>query len=186
MVKFSPDPGPTPDADLVEALNRGDVGAFDELYERHRDWVVRLAHRFTGNGHDALDVLQDTFAYLLKTAPRLQLHVKLTTFLYPVVKNLAMTILRRRGRAVTGDAILEQAVAPDPIPAESSKAELTAVLSGLSKDHREVLLMRFVDDLLLEEIADALGIPLGTVKSRLHNALGTLRNDPRTRRYFEA
>ncbi len=51
---------------------------------------------------------------------------------------------------------------------------------------REVVLMRFVDDLSLQEIAAALAIPTGTVKSRLHNALATLRDDPRTRRYFEA
>ena len=50
--------------------------------------------------------------------------------------------------------------------------------------HREVLLMRFVDDLKLEEIAKALSIPLGTVKSRLHNGISLLREDPRSRRYF--
>jgi RNA polymerase sigma-70 factor (ECF subfamily) len=54
----------------------------------------------------------------------------------------------------------------------------------LSAGQREVLLARFVDEMSLEEIAAALEIPLGTVKSRIHNALATLRDDPRTRNYF--
>ena len=56
---------------------------------------------------------------------------------------------------------------------------------GLPETHREVVLMRFVDGLSLDEIATALDIPLGTVKSRLHNALNALRADPRVRKYFE-
>jgi RNA polymerase sigma-70 factor (ECF subfamily) len=59
------------------------------------------------------------------------------------------------------------------------------VLAALSEEHREVLLLRFVDGLNLGEIASALEIPLGTVKSRLHNALTTLRKDPRTKTFFE-
>ena len=189
MVKVSPDPGPTPDAELIEAISRGSVQAFEELYARHRDWVVRLAYRFTGNSHDALDVLQDTFAYLLKKAPRLELYAKLTTYLYPVVKNLSMTILRKRGRMLGSDAILEHVAAPVWTPGEgaaSSRAELAAVLAALPEAQREVLLMRFVDGLSLEEISDALAIPVGTVKSRVHNALAALRADPRTREYFGA
>ena len=63
--------------------------------------------------------------------------------------------------------------------------ELMTVLAGLSEEQREVLLLRFADGLSLAEIAEAMKIPLGTVKSRLHNALGSLRNDPRTRNFFD-
>ena len=58
-------------------------------------------------------------------------------------------------------------------------------MKPLPEAQREVLLMRFVDGLTLAEIAEALAIPLGTVKSRLHNALRALRDDPRVREYFE-
>jgi RNA polymerase sigma-70 factor (ECF subfamily) len=64
------------------------------------------------------------------------------------------------------------------------RSELTAVLAGLNEAQREIVLMRFVDGMSLKEIADALDVPLGTVKSRLHHALQTLRNDRRTRDYF--
>ena len=65
-----------------------------------------------------------------------------------------------------------------------SRLELAAVLAILPEEQREVLLMRFVDDMSLQEIAVALDIPIGTVKSRLHNSLHTLRNDHRTQDYF--
>ena len=65
-----------------------------------------------------------------------------------------------------------------------SRAELAAVLAVLPGEQREVILMRFVDDMKIVEIAKALNIPVGTVKSRLHNALQALRHDRRTRDYF--
>src|SRR4051812_10296442 len=61
------------DLELVEALNAGDASAFDALYYRHRDWVVRLARRFSGHGDDALDVLQETFACLAGKFPGFRL-----------------------------------------------------------------------------------------------------------------
>ncbi len=84
------------DAELFAAINRADASAFESLYHRHRDWVVRLAYRFTHNHDDALDVLQETFSYLLRKAPNLTLTAKLTTYLYPAVKNISMSLLRER------------------------------------------------------------------------------------------
>ncbi len=172
------------DAELLAAFNRGDCSAFDTLYGRYRDWVVNVAHRFTGNSEDALDVLQDTFAYLLRKCPHLYLTGRMTTFLYPVVKHLALAARRKRGRYVSDDqALAATAVAP---PSETAAGrELLAAVGCLSDVHREVLLLRFVDDLSLQEIADALGVPLGTVKSRLNHAIASLRQNPVARRYFE-
>ena len=172
------------DQDLVRAANRGEVKAFEALYFRYRDWVVSLAYRFTGNRDDALDVLQETFAYLLRKFPGFGLTASMKTFLYPAVKNLSVAIRRKRKR-FAGDAEVLTGVAAPAEPRRASREELAAVLAALDDAHRGVLLMRFVDGMALAEIADALGIPLGTVKSRLHNALGRLRDDPRTRNYFD-
>ena len=173
------------DQQLVDAINRGDASAFDTLYHRYRDWVVRLALRFTNHHDDALDVLQDTFAYVFRKFPGFRLTVSMTTFLYPVVKNLSIAARRKRTRMASTDAI----DTPDPVAAESvdpgrERSELETVLAGLPEGQREVLLMRFVDGMSLQEIADALEIPEGTVKSRIHNAIATLRTDERARRYF--
>jgi RNA polymerase sigma-70 factor (ECF subfamily) len=169
---------PDSDAALIAALGRGDATAFDELYRRHRDWVVRLAQRITGADADALDVLQDTFLWLLRRAGHLDLRVRMTTLLFPVVRNLALARRRKQARPAPES---EPSVADPPVvPPE----ELLAALGGLPAEQREAVLLRFVDGLSLQEIAAAQAVPLGTVKSRLHQALAALRTDPAARRYF--
>jgi RNA polymerase sigma-70 factor (ECF subfamily) len=170
---------------LLAALNGGDCSAFDTLYARYRDWVVNVAHRLTGNAEDALDVLQDTFAYLLRKCPNLYLSGRMTTFLYPVVKNLALAARRKRGRYRCDEEALA-AVTARSNPGTDTTRELIDLVRTLSDSQREVLLLRFVDDLSLQEIADALSVPLGTVKSRLNHALAALRSSPAARRYFES
>ena len=169
------------DEELLQRASGGDPDAFETLYRRYRDWVHRLAWRCTGNEQDALDVLQETFIYLLKKLPGLQLTASMTTFLYPVVKHLSLN-LRRRRRPETDEDLLLAIPAPEASPAP--QAELAAVLTGLPQEQREVVLMRFVDDMSLDEIAAAVDVPTGTIKSRLHRALETLRDDPRARDYF--
>lgn len=176
---------PRDDQRLISALNRGDSAAFDALYHRYRDWVVRLAFRFTGSDADALDVLQETFAYLFGKFPGFMLTARMTTFLYPVVKNLSIAAKRKRERHVSEDSLPDPVAATPRSDANQSRQELSAVLASLPEAQREVLLMRFVDEMSLAEIGSALQIPEGTVKSRLHNALATLRHDPRAKEYFD-
>ncbi|MHC4072455.1 MAG: RNA polymerase sigma factor, partial [Planctomycetota bacterium] len=172
------------DQELIELANGGDPDAFEALYHRYRDWVYRLAWRFTGNGQDALDVLQETFTYLLGKFPGFELTAAMTTFLYPVVKHLSAAIRSKNRRFESDEEVLNELASPAAQETERSRSELAAVLTILPNAQREVLLMRFIDGMSLQEIAEALDIPLGTVKSRLHNALQTLRNDRRTRDYF--
>ncbi|HER34748.1 MAG TPA: RNA polymerase subunit sigma-24, partial [Halothiobacillaceae bacterium] len=77
------------DEELIERANRGDAEVFEELYRRYRDWVYRLAWRFTASEQDAQDVVQETFIYLLKKLPGFRLTASMTTFLYPAVKHLS-------------------------------------------------------------------------------------------------
>jgi RNA polymerase sigma-70 factor (ECF subfamily) len=179
------DDDPRTDGQLVEAANRGDDSAFEALYFRYRDWVVRLALRYTASQADALDVLQETFTYLLGKLPDLRLTARMTTFLFPVVKHLSLALLQKKRRHVAGEELLAVRPAPEPDRTEAARAELAAVCSALPQHQLEVLLLRFVDSMSLQEIADALGIPLGTVKSRLHHAIRALREDEQVRRYFK-
>jgi len=167
-------------------VNRGDATSFEVLYRRYREWVVRLAYRFTGNEDLALDVLQETFLYFLQKFPGFKLTANLKTFLYPAVKNLSIAARRKSARYQSTPAeqdFLEtlEAFQPD----EGGPVILAEALGHLSEEHRETLLLRFVDDLSLAEIAEAMEVPLGTVKSRLHAALSILRRDPRTKAFFE-
>ena len=176
---------PRTDQELITALNAGDTSSFDLLYYRYRDWCLRLAYRFTRDRDDALDVLQETFAYLSRKFPGFVLTASMTTFLYPVVKNSAIAIRRKRRRLVTGSDESIEVPVIQSTEAEDPRHALAQVLARIPEPSREVLLMRFVDGLKLHEIASALGVPVGTVKSRLHNALEALRGDERTRRYFD-
>ena len=157
------------DAELARAWRDGDAAAFNALYDRYHAWVTTLAFRFTRNREDALDVLQDTFAYLHRKRREFELRSQMKTFLYPVVKHLAVSRARLARRHPPLDPNL------GPAAPASSTDETAALLQGLSDVQQEVVLMRFVDGLDLQAIADALEVPLGTVKSRLHSALDLLR-----------
>jgi len=174
------------DQQLIAAINTGDGAAFEVLYFRYRDWVVALACRFTGNEDLAPDVMQETFLYFLKKFPGFHLTANLKTFLYPAVKNLSIAARRKLARYQSTESAQQRfeqlATADRPAGSEN---DLAVALANLSEEHREVLQLRYVDGLALTEIAEAVEVPLGTVKSRLHNALEALRQDKRARQYFE-
>ncbi len=173
------------DAALIEAARSGDARAFETLYYRHRDWVVRVAYRYAGNRDDALEALQDAFAYVARKLPNLHLTASMTTFLYPVVKHCALTAARKTRRHSSNVEVPEPATGDAAGSGAGSREDLAAALAGLTAEQRETLLMRYVDGMPLRDVAAALGVPVGTVKSRIHNALQSLRDDPRARRYFE-
>lgn len=179
------------DQELIDAVNRGDADAFEALYHRHRDYALRIAMRFAGERELALDAVQDSFIYFYKKFPGFVLTAKLTTFLYPVVKHNALNAKAkaRRAQGDASDQALQAQADPDPAsdPARAeTPADLHAVLSQLPGAQREVLVLRFVDGLSLEDIAAALEIPLGTVKTRIHHGIRKLRDNPATKKFFDA
>jgi len=167
------------DVMLVGAARRGDHRAFEVLYRRHKEWVVSLAFRFTGDEDLAFDVLQETMAYLLKRLPSLELSAKLTTFLYPAVRHTSITLARKRRRALgVGAPDAEASAPPEPSSAfasSESHGPLRRAIAELPPAQAEVLLMRYASDMSEADIAGALGIPKGTVKSRLHHAIRKLK-----------
>lgn len=178
------------DASLVDLCNGGSPReasrAFNALYRRHKSFVLRVVMSVLPDNSLALDALQETFTWLLRRFPPtgegLQLTAKMTTLLYPVAKNSAITQWRKANRlAANAD------VDPDQLPAplDSGESDLERVLRELSFERREVVTLRFVHDLSLADIAEALEIPVGTVKSRLNAAVTQLRNSPKIRYFFE-
>jgi RNA polymerase sigma-70 factor, ECF subfamily len=175
------------DAELIELCNTAAspvaTAAFASLYRRHRAYVLRVAARFAGDRDTALDALQETFTWLLRRFPPtgegLTLTGKLTTLLYPVAKHCALDLRRQARRDTTGldvpDRPAATAAAPD---------DLDVALASLSDDHREVLVLHYIEGWTLAEIAEALAIHLGTVKSRIHLAVKQLRDDPIARQFF--
>lgn len=173
------------DAELFTAINRGDHRAFETLYGRYRDWVSAMAMRFTGSHADAMDVLQEVFLHLARKAPNLRLDAKVTTYLYPVTRSVAVSLIRRRRPLGDPVALEDLDLCHPPTNPARPSGDLAIVLAKLPPVQREVLVMRYVDGLSNDEIAAMLKIPEGTVKSRLHHALAALRADPAARRYFD-
>lgn len=171
------------DESLIEAINSGSSEAFEKLYFRYRDWVYRLAWRFTRKDDIALDCLQETFAYILRKTPNLKLTAKMTTFLYPVVLHLSMAALNKK-IPLPLEAAIDEPIYEPADKLFDNQSDLAVVLSNLSPKHSEVLFMRYFDGLSIEEISQALNIPIGTVKSRINKALRTLRENNRTKKYF--
>lgn len=185
------DDDPRSDHQLIDAVNAGNAQAFEALYHRHREYALRIAMRFSGERETALDAVQDSFVYFYKKFPGFVLTAKLTTFLYPVVKHnaLALKAKTRRAQGTGGEDAYASAADPDTRTDPASRDEpddLKTVLRTLPDAQREVLVLRFVDGLSLEDIASALEIPLGTVKTRIHHAIRKLREDPATKKFFEA
>jgi RNA polymerase sigma-70 factor (ECF subfamily) len=179
-------PDPRSDERLIAATNAGDIAAFEALYERHKGFAMRVAMRFARDPELAADAVQETFLYLLGKFPGFELRSKLTTFLYPAIKHNAIAAARKaRREAPAGDALPEASIEPLDPPGEGERrAELARVMGVLPPAQLEVMLMRFVDGMDNNTIALALGVPLGTVKTRIHHAVRTLREDPGTRAYF--
>jgi len=180
------------DSALVEHCNKAGPTAetaFNLLYKRNRDFVVRIAQRYGADPNSALDVLQDTFMYLLKKFPPsgngLQLTAKLSTLLYPVAKNLTLNQQRKSEPLALMDHEDLAVLAPQWQDSPLAGRDVSPLLSELSPAHQEVMLLRVVDELSLQEIAAALDIPIGTVKSRLHTALQQLKNSDDVKKMLE-
>ena len=131
------------DQELIAAINGGDAAAFEVLYFRYRDWVAALAFRFTGNNDAALDVLQETFLYVLRKFPGFRLTANFKTFLYPAVRNLSIAARRKAERYQASQADLKQLEnMPGPTAPEPAAGDLDKVLGELPEEQREVVLLR--------------------------------------------
>lgn len=167
------------DQQLVERINAGEVEAFETLYRRHRAWAVSIGRRFATDTAAAEDAVQEAFIYLLGKFPGFVLQARLTTVLYPAIKHAALRASKRRDPASlpAGVEITGADTSPD--------SDVRRALGALPEAMREVILMRVVDEMRVREIALALEVPEGTVKSRIHQALERLKADPSIRRYFD-
>jgi RNA polymerase sigma-70 factor (ECF subfamily) len=172
---------PAPDdAPIVARLGRGDLGALGELHDRHHRAVRAFLARATSNAADVDDLLQNTFLAAARIAARYDGRVSCRLWLVGIAANL----VQRRGRTL-GQIIrvfarfaAERPRARDPraqIEARDGLQHVAEVLERMDVGKRVVVLMAEVEGLTCEEIADALGIAVGTVWSRLHAARQELR-----------
>jgi len=170
------------DAELMARSKNGDQRAFQVIYLRYRDWVFRLALRYVSDDNDAQDVLQEVFKYLFSIVPKYEPKAQLTTLLYKVTRNVSISEMKRKRRSKKVSLDIEDAmdiVTAQEQPVEGDpvleKTQITEAINNMPETYREVLILRLVEEWNYQDISDALDIPLGTVKSRIHNGLDLLR-----------
>ena len=171
--------------ELARRAAGGDEDAFAQLVGLHEKKVYGLALRMCGNPEDAADAAQEAFLAAWKGLPRFRGEAGFYTWLYRLTSNAAIDHLRRVKRQ-RGEVSLDGGGpgldAVDDAPSPQAQAEETELreavaegLSMLSEDHRQALLLRELRGLSYEEIASELRVDLGTVKSRISRARGSLR-----------
>jgi RNA polymerase sigma-70 factor (ECF subfamily) len=165
---------------VLEAARRGEVGAFEQLVEPHVASLYRLAAAMVGPD-EAGDVAQDAFISAWRQLRKLRRPELLESWLRSILMNRARNVLRTRRRhpSIPYDPALGHAdlLRHEPIGALSSRWAVNAALSRLRPDERAVIVLHYMADLPLREVAATLGLREGTAKSRLHAGLRALRHD---------
>ncbi|MBS2031128.1 MAG: sigma-70 family RNA polymerase sigma factor [Deltaproteobacteria bacterium] len=185
---------PTDDAVLVERARDGQPGAFEALVRRHSGRVYRLALRMTGSAQDAEEITQETFLSAHQGLARFRGEAAVTSWLHRIAANFALMRLRHRRISGAAEEQLTQSVGPHedrappayPIAQASVHTEqhlldvelrraIEQAVDRLPDEYRVVFLLRDVEDLSYEEIAEATSSTVPAIKSRLHRARLALR-----------
>ncbi len=170
----------TPDEVLVVAAMVGDLSAFDTLVMRYRHGVVRAAQAIVGR-EDAEDVAQEALLLAFKALPSLEEPARFPAWLRAITRHRAYRFgrgekVRRRAQVAMDEMLLESVPAlTRPMPDLLSESELESALNGIPPDHALVLRLHFLDEMPLKRIAAFLGVPLTTVKWRVHKGKELVR-----------
>ncbi|MDE0897237.1 MAG: sigma-70 family RNA polymerase sigma factor [Planctomycetota bacterium] len=180
-----------PDTSLVEACQaqalEGLEGPFRKIYELYKDRVYNVCYRVTGNASDALDASQETFGILFRKIGGFRFQSRFSSWIYRIAINASIDLKRRQGsrrlaslEAVTGandgdggrfdfeDGSVE--LPPEVASRRELEAEVQRAIGRLSPKLRSITVLRYIESLSYDEIAETLDISLGTVKSRLSRA----------------
>ena len=161
---------------VITALKGQDSGAVQELVNTYGDRLFRSAFALCGNEADAQDIVQDTFLQAIRSVHRFQGRSTVYTWLHAILLNLTRHYHRDRKRIVYDDELTGCEVSlpdenPSQLDAGTASSALLEALQKLSWAHREVIILRYYENMKIHEIARHLGISTGTVKSRLHYAI---------------
>lgn len=182
------------DLRYVAMIVQGENQAFEMLVRRHQKRMFTIAYRMTGNYEDAADIVQESFLSAYKAIGQFRGEAKFSTWLYGIVVNHSRNRIRNvNAKAYREPLSLDENIArtdgryirPDPPSGDISVVDLLVrkemqekvqrCIDGLDKDHREILVLRDIQGFSYEEIVEMLGVPEGTVKSRLSRARSAIK-----------
>ncbi len=166
---------------LVLQCQEGDGDALKALIARWQPRLARLAWRLTGEREVARDVVQDAWLAIVRGLKRLDDPARFRSWAYRIVSNKCADWIRRRGvRRSTAKELRDAAastgdVSSNPTDSADDVARMLDALAKLPDEQRAVLSLHYLDEMGVREIAEVLGVPEGTVKSRLHHARNRLK-----------
>ncbi len=178
------------DEDVMEQLQAGVVQAFDIIVQRYKDRLHNFLYRYTHNHEDCEDLVQETFLRVYRSRHSYERIAKLSTWMYTIALNLAKTMYKKKKRMTTvsmhedpddsesremqfEDTVVLQ---DDQLHQKMSVAQLEEALMKLNEDFREVIVLRDIQQLTYEEIAEITDTAMGTVKSRINRARQQLQD----------
>lgn len=177
------------DEELVARSIRGDNESFNELILRWERPIYALAYRTIGREEDARDVCQETFLRAFRALPRFRGQAKFSSWLYRIALNLCRDWMRRERRTPVMQApedvdLTELAAAAEPsesiedlVARKDLTREVERVMARLPEEQRTAIILKEYHGLTFQEIADLVGCPLSTVKTRLYQGLTVIRRE---------
>lgn len=167
------------DAELVHAAAQGDVDAFGELSRRYRDRYARFAVRMIGSRDEAEDVLQSAFIRAYRALDRCRDASRFGAWLYQIVANECRTYIVRRGRRdarlVRDEASLRAIVDRSSSDRQETLEDVEYALQQIDADQREAFVMKYVEELSYDEMAEITGVSVSALKMRVKRACARLR-----------
>jgi RNA polymerase sigma-70 factor, ECF subfamily len=177
------------DAELVKSFMSGDEGSFAALVDRHVPAVYAFVYRYLGNTDDANDVTQEVFIRVWKHIKKFDTKRNFKTWIFAIAKNASLDFIKRKkpllfSQIEEGESDLDTFLAPylesgdlpdRVLERADMKQSLEVALGKLSPGYRTVLAMRYQEHLKFREIADVLGEPIDTVKSKHRRGLALLK-----------
>jgi RNA polymerase sigma-70 factor (ECF subfamily) len=178
-------------ADLIRRVREGDVAAFEQLFAAYQKRVYNLIYRMVGNEQDAVDLTQETFVRVYNARNRIESDGAFLAWLRTVATNLCRDHFRKVGRTIKADS-LDQPIIVDgdevqreiedwtdnperKLEKQELQSAVQRALGSLSAEHREVVVLHHIEGMDVKDIARQVGIPDGTVKSRLARAREELK-----------
>ena len=176
------------DEQLILLFQKEDAGAFNEIVHRYKDKAVNFLFRYTGDRDEAEDLAQDTFVKVFRSKHLYKEIAKFSTWFYTIALNTAKTSLKKKSRMSTMSIsdfdpenekdfdIKDTGIMPD----ESANAAIEnyyiqQAINSLDEDFKKIIILRDIEDLDYDEIAEITGLPMGTVKSRINRGREKLK-----------
>lgn len=184
------------DAIIKKRINqvlKGDQNAYAEIVEIYKDKVFQLCYRMLGNRHEAEDMAQEAFIRAYVNIASFNINLKFSTWLYRIATNLCIDRIRKKKpdyyldaevSGTDGLTMYSQIPADTTLPEDEVESmELQGIIqreiSRLPEKYRSVIVLKYIEELSLNEISEILDMPLGTVKTRIHRGREALRQQLR-------